>query len=216
MTLIKAEKVSFQYSIENILIHNISFELFKGGSLGIIGPNGCGKTTLTKLMLGILKPTKGIIYLEGKDISKMTLGEIGESIGYVMQSPERQLFMPTVYEEIAYGLHIRGYKEKEIQNKLKEIIDFFDLTALEKVSPFTLSGGEKQILALATVLVLEPELLILDEPTTGLDPLRKAKLEYFLKKLQKKGLAIILASHDLPFVKNICSNTISFYSAQGV
>lgn len=214
MTLLKVDKLSFQYSTEKMLIDKFSLELLQGESIGIIGPNGCGKTTLLKLMLGILKPIKGIIYLEGKDISKMTLGEIGESIGYVMQNPERQLFMPTVDQEIAYGLRIRGYKEKEIQNKLKEIMDFFDLKALEKVSPFTLSGGEKQILALATVLVLEPRLLILDEPTTGLDPLKKAKLEYFLKKLQKKGLAIILASHDLPFVQKVCSNTISFYSAQ--
>ncbi|OBR90761.1 energy-coupling factor transporter ATP-binding protein EcfA2 [Clostridium ragsdalei P11] len=213
MTLLKVEQISFQYSTEKMLIDKLSFEVLEGESLGIIGPNGCGKTTLLKLILGILKPIKGIIYLEGMDISKMTLGKIGESIGYVMQNPERQLFMPSVAEEITYALHIRGWKKKMIQNKLEEMIDFFDLKELEHVSPFTLSGGEKQILALAAVSVLKPRLLILDEPTTGLDPLRKAKLGYFLKKLQKNGLGLILVSHDLSFVKNFCSDTLSFYSA---
>lgn len=212
MILLKVNQLSFQYSIEKKLIDKLSFELLQGESLGIIGPNGCGKTTLLKLMLGIIKPVSGTIYLEEKDISKMTLGEIGESIGYVMQSPERQLFMPTAAEEITYALSIRGLGKEAIENKLKEMIDFFDLGVLQQASPFTLSGGEKQILALATVLALEPQLLILDEPTTGLDPLRKAKLGYFLKRLQKKGLGLILVSHDLSFINNFCSNTLSFYS----
>ncbi len=209
MVLLDADKISFGYSPEKILIDRLCFNLSRGESLGVTGENGSGKTTLAKLLVGILKPVAGAIFLEKTDLKRLSLGRIGEKIGYVMQNPEIQLLMPSVEEEITFGLRMRGCNERKIKKKSEDLLQFFEIESLLKAPVFTLSTGEKQRLAMAAVLALEPRLLILDEPTAGLDPLRKAKLGYLLDKLLQNGLGLILISHDTAFIRQHCEKNLS-------
>ena len=203
MSLLEVKDLSFAYKNGVQIIERINFTLNKGDCLAIKGPNGSGKTTLAKLLTRILRPTGGHILLEGKDISELTLADIGKKIGYVMQNPERQVFSHTVEEDIAFSLRHRGFKSEEVEKKIDKMLDFFELNRYRKTSPFILSRGEQQRLAIASVLVLEPEILLLDEPTTGLDPLRKKKLELMLRDLYYNGTTLIVISHDHKFLSKL-------------
>lgn len=178
----------------------MSIELFSEDFTAIVGANGTGKTTLGKLMTGILKPEKGSVIIDGLDSSKISLGAIGKKAGYLFQNPERQIFAPNVYEELSFPLEVKGMKKEEIERKVNESLTIFQLTHLSKVFPFTLSQGEKQRLALAAILINEPKFLILDEPTTGLDIERKNTLSTILGRLKEKGIGIVMISHDGAFI----------------
>lgn len=202
LPFIKINNVSFSYPKSKLILKNIAINFYSNEFMAITGPNGSGKTTFGKLMVGILKPVKGSIYIKGEDISKLTPGNIGKKVGYLFQQPERQLFTPTVKEEIAFALNFMGKDESEIEKKVRNIIELFSLQGLEDYSPYKLSRGERQRLALAAILINEPDFLVLDEPTTGLDLVRRNKLSTILKKLQDKGLGLAVISHDDKFIQD--------------
>ena len=138
MAFISIENVSFTYpKAKQETIRGVSFILNKGETVALMGPNGSGKTTLGKIIARIYKPTKGKVFLCGKDITDYTLGEVGKHIGYIFQNPEKQLFAPSVEEEISFGLRFRGIKEEIIEKKVKEILSYFDL--LQKGKAFLLT-----------------------------------------------------------------------------
>ena len=142
------------------LLHSLSFTIEEGEAVALMGPNGSGKTTLGKLLVGILKPSAGQILLEGSDLAELSLAEIGAKVGYIFQNPEKQIFTPSVEEEIAFGLRFRGYDEAETRRRVNDMLAYFELTHCAGQFPYNLSQGEKQRY-IAAVLALEPRFIIL-------------------------------------------------------
>ncbi len=186
---------------EKVALNDISFEISDGEFVGLIGHTGSGKSTLIEHLNGLLKPDSGSIIIDGLDItaSKCSMKELRSRVGLVFQYPEYQLFEETVYKDIAYGPSNMGLDEKEIKRRVFDAIDFVGLNPeLLNKSPFDLSGGQKRRVAIAGVIAMEPSVLILDEPTAGLDPRGRNDLLSRLKKLhQEKGTTIILVSHSM-------------------
>ncbi len=203
MVCIELRQVTFQYERGKRIFENISIKIEKDETTALLGPNGSGKTTLGKLMVGVLRPSKGQVYIFNKDSSKMALSEIGSKIGYLFQNPEKQFFTNSVYEELSFVLRTKKYHEDYIKEKVDKILNTFQLQGLERQSPFLLSQGEKKRLALAAILINKPDYLILDEPTLGLDGRRKEILLDTLSKLKKQGIGMTIISHDDNFVKAI-------------
>ena len=183
-----------------------SFELVvedfaASGCTAVMGENGSGKTTLGKLVAGILRPTFGRVFYDDMDIAGLTLAQIGGQVGYLFQEPSRQIFAPKPLEEIAMPLELRGVCPEEAKAKALEILEKFELSHIVDSVTFTLSRGEKQRLAIAAAMVMQPKYFVLDEPTTGLDKARRQILADTLKKLQAEGMGILLISHDMDFVE---------------
>lgn len=180
-----------------------------GEVTALTGANGCGKTTLAKLLLGILQPQQGLVLLDGRNISGMTLAEVGRSVGYVMQNPAQQLFCTSVEEEMAYGLRNLGLSEDEREERISLYLHYFQLSRYRESFPFHLSQGEKQRLLLAAVLAMKPRYLLLDEPTAHLDVYRCRLLgEYLAKICTELDSGIIVVSHDRDFVQKYCQKEI--------
>jgi len=205
MALIKTEKLTHTYSIgtpfERVAVQNMDFEANPGEYIGIIGATGSGKSTFIQHLNGLLKPTSGIVYYNGIDIysSKEFLREMRFKVGLVFQYPEYQLFESTVFEDIAFGPKNMGLEEEEIKERVYESAKFvgLDETFLEK-SPFELSGGEKRRAAIAGVISMHPEILVLDEPTAGLDPGGQAEIIQNISDYKTAHDAtIILVTHNM-------------------
>jgi len=206
---LELKEVSFKYpKREKMIISGLNLSFAGTGITAIVGPNGSGKTTLTKLMMGILKATAGLVCLEGRAIAEYSLAAVGRKIGYVFQNPELQLFCPTVSEEISFGLLNQGADQETVREKTDFYLKYFELDNYRQAFPLHLSQGEKQRLAIAAVLAGEPEFLIMDEPTVGLDAYRKHLLRVNLEKVAALGRGIILVSHDAIFVQRIAKRLV--------
>jgi len=197
------ENVAFSYG-SGFNLSDINFEISEGVCAALIGVNGSGKTTMGKLCAGILKPKSGKVLISGEDISALTLGQIGARAGYLFQNPERQLFAPTVLEDLTFPALIAGEDEAQIREKALGILSEMKLSGLENRSVFRLSGGEKQRLAIGGLLMRNPRVLVLDEPTTGIDSANRERLGGILAERQKDGVTILLITHDMPFADKYC------------
>lgn len=167
------------------------------GKLGLItGANGSGKTTLAKLLCGILRPSGGSVQILGQATSELSLGEIGRQVGYLFQDPSRQLFAGTVWKEMTFVDHLLESEQGTSTKKAQDLLDRFGLGELKSRSTYFLSGGEKQRLALCTILMGEPRFLILDEPTVGLDKQNRVILYDILDDLLREGRGIAVITHE--------------------
>ena len=184
-------------------VTGLSFSV--GECTAICGHNGSGKTTLGKLAAGLLRPLRGSVLLENEDIAGWPLGKIGGRIGYLFQEPSRQIFAPTVLEEITFPLVLKGMEEERAAELARAMLARFEMEPLENAVTFTLSRGEKQRLAIVAMLVTKPGFLVLDEPTTGLDARRKGILGAMLRQLLEQNVGILLISHDTAFVEEYAS-----------
>lgn len=164
-----------------------------------MGENGAGKTTLVKIFNGLLRPDKGEVFIDNKNIICLSVAEIAHIIGFVFQNSDIQIFSRTVEDEIGFILKNFRYDETEIDKKVQKILKEFNLEQYKDQSPFLLSGGERKRVALASILCAEPEILILDEPTIGQDAAEKRKLITLLYELNKNGVIIIIITHDIEF-----------------
>ena len=186
---------------EHVALEDISFELERGEFVGIIGHTGSGKSTLMQHLNGLLKPTSGKILLDGKDIwaDKATTRQSRFRVGLVFQYPEYQLFEETVYKDIAFGPKNMGLDEKEVDRRVREAAGFVGITEQQlQVSPFDLSGGQKRRVAIAGVIAMEPEILILDEPTAGLDPVGREEILGYIQAYRKaKNATVMMVSHSM-------------------
>lgn len=201
MNNIEINNISYDYHRGRQVFNNLSLQLKNGETTFLTGSNGCGKTTLTKLIMGIIKPTSGEIKIFGKRADTLSLGSIGEIIGYVFQYPERQLFSSSVMDELTFPLIFKGYNKIETFEKAKEMIKTFDLEKVKNSYPSFLSYGEKRRLAIASVLMVGPKYLILDEPTASLDNHRIDALSDVLFELKNRKIGMLIISHNKDFIE---------------
>jgi len=202
--MIEVSGLHFTYPTGVEALRGVSTKIGKGEFVAIMGENGAGKTTLAKHFNGLLKPSRGKVFVNGIDTRKAGVAELSRKVGLVFQNPDHQFFCETVKEEIAFGLRNFGFPREAIKERVKWALALLGLTKYEKSSPFVLSGGEKKRLALASVLAWDPEVLIIDEPTIGQDYAQKEKLRHFIAQLIAKEKAVIIITHDIEFVAD-CS-----------
>lgn len=198
--MIKVKDVRFTYPNGIEALKGISLTIEDGEFLAIMGQNGAGKTTLVKHFNGLLKPTKGVVLVDGADTTKASVATLSRNVGFVFQNPDHQLFSETVDEEIAFALRNFGFKEEVIEKRITWALNLLALTQYRKTSPFMLSGGERKRVALASVLAWDPKMLILDEPTIGQDYEQKEKLRQFILQMKTQQKTVIAVTHDVEFV----------------
>ncbi|MTI94397.1 MAG: ABC transporter ATP-binding protein [Firmicutes bacterium] len=208
MEFLSLNKVNFSWPGGRQVLTDISLAIHPGETVALVGANGSGKTTLGKIMVGILQPANGQVHLAGKPLGQYSLAEVGRRIGYIFQNPEKQLFTPSVREEIGFGLRHRQVADGEIKRRVQAMLELFELEYCADSFPFNLSQGEKQRLALASVLILEPEFVIFDEPTTGMDWFRKQSFRELLTLVRKRGCGYVLISHDPDLSQDSCSRIL--------
>ncbi|MCC6005514.1 MAG: ATP-binding cassette domain-containing protein [Thermofilum sp.] len=203
--IIKVENLTYAYpTSKDFVLKNVSFTVEKGEVLAVIGPNGAGKSTLLKALNGLVPHFYGGRYggrvvVDGLEVLNTPTSRMSTKVGFVFQDPEDQIsgLALTVWEEVAFGLMMLGYPREEMDRRVKEAIEYVGLAGLEKRSPFELSGGQMQRLAIATVLALRPEVIVMDEPTAQLDPLGKYEVLSVIEKLAESGSTIVLAEHEI-------------------
>lgn len=216
MAILKTENLTYVYSqgtpFEKTAVNNVSIEIEKGEFTGIIGHTGSGKSTLIQHFNGLLKPTSGRIYLDGQDIweDKSKIRQVRFRVGLVFQYPEYQIFEETVYKDIAFGPKNKRLSEHEIDRRVRQTAAAVGISEeLLGKSPFELSGGEKRRVAIAGVMAMEPEVLILDEPTAGLDPKgRGIILEQIKEYHRNMGCTVLLVSHSMEDVARYASKIL--------
>ena len=213
---LEVKELSHIYSagtpFEHVALDRVSLQVERGEFIGIIGHTGSGKSTLMQHLNGLLKPTSGTILLDGKDIweNKKTIRQTRFRVGLVFQYPEYQLFEDTVYKDISFGPRNMGLSKEEIDRRVRQAASLVGLTEAQlQVSPFDLSGGQKRRVAIAGVIAMEPEILILDEPTAGLDPVgREEVLANIEAYRQNKNATIIMVSHSMNDVARLTDRLI--------
>ena len=210
---LEVRKLNFSYPDGHEAVKNIAFTIYHGESVGIVGANGAGKSTLLMLLLGIILPTAGEVLVGDVHLTPKTLPLIRQRLGLVFQDPDDQLFMPTVYDDVAFGP--RNYKldEKEVEGRVSKALELVGIAHLKDRPPFRLSGGEKRAAAIACVLAMEPDVLIMDEPTSALDPKARRRVMGLLKSFAHTK---IITSHDLDMVLETCDRVIVLKDGQVV
>lgn len=202
--MIKVENLSFGYEKNNTVLNDLNFEVGHGETVGIIGANGCGKSTLLKILVGLLS-FDGKVTICGLNLEKKNYADIRKRAGYVLQDSDNQLFMSKVKEDIAFAPRNYGYSESEIDKISDEAMSAVGINYLKDRQNAKLSGGEKKLASIAVVLAMQPDVMLLDEPTNGLDPYNRRKIINVLKELPQTKL---VASHDLDFIYDICDRVL--------
>ncbi|TFG07626.1 ABC transporter ATP-binding protein [Candidatus Thorarchaeota archaeon] len=198
--MIMMENVHFSYEGVYTALRGVSLQVDKGERLAIMGANGAGKTTLIKHMNGLLRPMAGRVFVEGDDANNKSVAELSRIVGLVWQNPDHQLFLDTVEKEIVFGLKNLGFSNDDAQERCNRTLSKLGLDGFGDRSPFSLSGGERKRVALASVLAIEPRVLALDEPTIGQDARQKELLAGLLQELNDRGCTVIVVTHDIEFV----------------
>ena len=196
-TILEMKDVKFSYESGKEILHGVSFKVNKGEMVSIVGRNGAGKSTISKLICGFYKPTEGQILFEGRDLINDTIKERAEKIGIVMQNPNQMISKTMIFDEVALGLKVRGVSEEEIKNRVFETLKVCGLYEFRNWPISALSFGQKKRVTIASILVLNPEVIILDEPTAGQDFKHYTEIMEFLKELNKKGVTIVMITHDM-------------------
>ena len=201
--MIEFRNVSFSYG-DAPVVENLSFSIQKGETVGLIGANGAGKSTIMKLMLGLISGT-GEINVDGLPMNKQNLAEIRRKIGFVLQDSDNQMFMPTVYEDMIFGPRNYGLSKEETEKRVDSVLAQLGLQSLKHRHNHKISGGEKRMAAIATILAMEPEMILMDEPSTALDPVNRRTVINTINRLPQTKL---IASHDLDMILDTCQRGI--------
>ena len=211
--MLRFEDVSFRYPHSDSSVEHLSFHIQKGEFVALIGSNGAGKSTISRLSNGLLKPDSGTVYLDGTPTTSIRTSQIARKAGFLFQNPDRQICQNTVQEELAFGLRLMGLTEQEIRERTREAIEQFSLDG--DWFPFSRSRGERQRIALASVLVCRPQLVILDEPTTGLDYREcTAIMDYLTRLNREEGLTVLMVSHDMELVSQYAGRVLVLTGGQ--
>lgn len=202
---IEVTHLKFSYEKQNPILQDISFTADGQASIGVVGANGAGKSTLLKLLVGLYFPDSGSIRIGDVPLQKETLAQIRKIVGYVFQDSESQLFMPNVYEDVAFAPQNYGLPEEEVAYRTKMALAAVHIGHLAKKPIHKLSGGEKKLAAIATILSMKPDIILMDEPSAALDPQNRRNL---IRVLNEFSYLKLIASHDLDFVWDTCDRTI--------
>ena len=202
--MVQFENVTFSYDPERPVVEDLSFSIAKGETVGLIGANGAGKSTIMKLMLGLLRGS-GEIRVDGLPVCREHLPAIRKKIGFVLQDSDNQMFMPTVYEDMTFGPRNYGLSKAETDRRVDQVLNQLGLQELKYRHNHKISGGEKRMAAIATILAMEPEVILMDEPSTALDPVNRRTVIRTINSLPQTKL---IASHDLDMILDTCGRVI--------
>lgn len=202
---ITVDQLGFTYPDGTRALEGVTFEVGHGESVAIVGANGAGKSTLLMHLNGILLPTDGAVRIGDVPVCKNTLSDVRKAAGFIFQDPDDQLFMPSVYEDVAFGPVNLGLPEADIDARVRDALQQVDALKLKDRPPYKLSGGEKRSVAIATVLAMCPNILVLDEPSSSLDPHARTELIRLLGTFEHTK---IIATHDLDLALDLCERTI--------
>ncbi len=208
--MIEIHDLSFSYPDGKEVLKGISLTVRAGERVAIIGPNGSGKSTLLAQLPGLLRGS-GTIRIDGLDVTEKNLGTIRRRVGLVFQDPDDQLFCPTVYDDVAFGPINLKLKDKEVEEKVEKALGLVGLNGFESRSPFHLSVGEKKRVGLATVLSTDPQILLLDEPSSNLDPRQRQRLIEWIEKFNR---TLLVATHDLDLARRVCKRCVVLYNGK--
>ena len=202
--MIEFQNVSFAYEKDKFVIKDLSFCIEDGESVGLIGANGAGKSTVMKLLLGLVQG-EGRILVDGTEVRRETLGEIRRKLGFVLQNSDNQMFMPTVYEDMIFAPLNYMMSREEADRRVDEVLKSLGLEDLKHRYNHKISGGEKRMAAIATILAMDPDALLMDEPTSALDPYNRRIVINTIRSLPQTK---IITSHDLDMILDTCSRVI--------
>lgn len=209
--IVEADNLHFIYPDGTVGLNGISFRIAHGESVALVGENGAGKSTLLLHMNGYLTATQGTLRIGDHLVSAKTLDYVRRSVGMVFQNSDDQLFMPTVFDDVAFGPMNLGLKKGEVEGKALEALETVGAAHLMKRPPYRLSQGEKRAVAIATVLAMSPDILVMDEPTSSLDPTSRKRLIELLKTFKHTK---IIATHDLDMAMDLCERTIVLHEGK--
>lgn len=209
--IVEAENIQYAYPDGTAALSGVSFRITHGESVALVGENGAGKSTLLQHFTGCLFPSAGVLKIGGLTVDKQNLSAVRRAVGMVFQNPDDQLFMPTVFEDVAFGLLNLGVPETELENKVMGALETVGASHLRTRPPYRLSQGEKRAAAIAGVLAMSPDILVMDEPTSNLDPMSRRRLVTLLKTFKHTK---IIATHDLDFALDLCERTIVIHKGR--
>ncbi len=196
-SLIRCENLTHIYDGEVVAVDNVNLDIKGGELIGVIGQNGSGKTTLVKHFNGLLKPTRGKVFVNGKDTAKMRVQELSRSVGYVFQNPNHQLFAKTVHEELEFGPTNLGLEPEEVEDRVNKAFKFFNLEQYRDSHPYRISFPLRKLVGMASIYTMRPKVFILDEPTTGQDHITTRIVYNLIERLREEGSTVICVAHDM-------------------
>ena len=203
--LVEVGDLHFSYPDGQPALRGVSFRIERGESVAVIGGNGAGKTTLLLHLNGVLRAGSGVVRVDDLSVARENLPAIRQTVGMIFQDPDDQLFMPTVFDDVAFGLRSQGLAEAEIASRVDRALATVGAGHLQARPPYRLSGGEKRVVAIAGVLAMRPAVLVMDEPSSGLDPAARRRLINLLAELE---LTKVVATHDLDLVLDLCQRVL--------
>lgn len=209
--IVEVQDLSYTYPDGTAAVRGLSFRIHHGESVAVVGANGAGKSTLLLHLNGYLTPQSGMVRIGDFPLTKATLRDIRRTVGMVFQDPDDQLFMPTVYEDVAFGPLNLGLPSDEVELRVQQALVRVGVAHLRERPPYKLSGGEKRAVSIATVLAMSPDILVMDEPSSNLDPRARRTLIELLAGFQHTK---IIATHDLDLVLDLCNRTIVIREGQ--
>ncbi len=212
MDPVRVEELTYRYPLGEVALEKVSLSIPRGIIAAFVGPNGAGKSTFFWHLNGLYRPAAGEIWIEGVPVSRWDLKELRRQVGLVFQEPDDQLFSPTVGQEVAFGLQNRGYDPGRIAAEVRWALEVVGMAGVERRSPHHLSGGEKKRVAIAAVLALRPRILVLDEPTSGMDPEGVESLMRLLRRIRDEfGTTILYSTHDMDLVPELADRVYLLY-----
>lgn len=214
-TLLDVRNLTYSYDGEKNALEGVSFNVQRGEFVSILGKNGSGKSTITKLIMGVIEPDDGAMHLNGQDLSELTIFERSQKVGVVMQNPNHMISHHMIFDEVAFGLRNRGWDEQQVNDKVLEVLELCGLSKYRHWPIEALSYGQKKRVTIASILALEPELLILDEPTAGQDYRNYTSMLSFIEKLNRElGITVVIISHDMHLVLEYTTRSIVIADSQ--
>ncbi len=209
--IVEVKDLEYDYPDGTSAVRGMSFCIHHGESVAIVGANGAGKSTLLRHLNGYLTPVSGMVRIGDFPLTKATIHDVRRTVGMIFQDPDDQLFMPTVFDDVAFGPLNLGLSDQQVEERVMHALAQVEAEHLRDRPPYKLSGGEKRAVAIASVLSMAPDILVMDEPTTGLDPRARRRLINLLRGFHHTK---IIATHDLDLVLDLCERTIVIHNGQ--
>lgn len=215
-TIVKAEQLRYTYEDGTEALRGIDLEIKQGEKIAVMGANGSGKSTFFLHLNGVIRPSGGTVYIGGRpiDYSRKGLLKVRKQVGIVFQDPDNQLFSANVKQEISFGVLNLGFSQEEVREKVERVIEELNISEFSDKPVHFLSGGQKKRVAIADILVMEPEVIILDEPTSALDPKHARLIDSIVDRLSEKGITVILSTHDVERALIWADRVILFHEGQ--